>query len=129
MIRVLIVDDQLAFRKHAVRLLQSAGMDVVAEADNIAEAEVQVRLHRPDLALVDLMLPEMNGIEGTARLKALHPSLRVILVSAMGNHFDALRAAALEAGAEDFVPKDALCSDRVRTWQQPEWRSPGADTG
>ncbi len=117
MIRVLVVDDQPAFRRRLCRLLTRAGFGVVGEAGTIAEAEAEVRAKEPDLAVVDLILPGIHGMEGVARLKALRPELRVILVSVHHDHVGLLRAAAVDAGAEDFVPKDDLDLELVRLWK------------
>lgn len=116
MIRVLIVDDEPVFRRQLRRLLTEAGLLIVAEARNIAEAELHVRTQKPDLAVVDLMLPDIDGMEGIARLKALCPHLRVILVSVIQAHVELIRAAAVEAGAEDFLPKDSLSVRVVQSW-------------
>ena len=82
MTRVLIVDDQPAFRRHLRRLLTQAGLTVVGEAGDIPEAADLVQALRPDLAVVDVMLPGIDGLEGTLRLRALFTPLRVILISA-----------------------------------------------
>jgi two-component system chemotaxis response regulator CheY len=116
MIRILIVDDQPAFRRQLRALLTRAGFDVVGEAQDIAEAEKQVRDTRPDLAVVDVMLPEINGLEGTPRLKTIAPGLRVILVSAYRDRADIFRSAAKEVGAEAFFAKEDLDLEVVRTW-------------
>ncbi len=123
MIRVLIVDDQPAFRTQLRRLLHRAGFDVVGEAGTIPEAETQVRSLRPDLAVVDVMLPGVNGLAGAPRLKALLPGLRVILISAYADRADALRLAAREAGAETFVAKDDLDLRLVETWKTERSRT------
>jgi DNA-binding NarL/FixJ family response regulator len=115
-IRVLIVDDEPVFRRQLRRLLTEAGLLIVAEARNIAEAELHVRTQKPDLAVVDLMLRDIDGMEGIARLKALCPHLRVILVSVIQAHVELIRAAAVEAGAEDFLPKDSLSVRVVQSW-------------
>ena len=116
MTRVLIVDDQPAFRRHLRRLLIHAGLAVVGEAGDIPEAETLAQTLQPDLALVDVMLPGVNGLDGTPRLKALSPHLRVILISAHQNHADNFRAAAQEVGAEEFISKDDLDMSVVRAW-------------
>jgi len=116
MTRILIVDDQPAFRRQLRQLLTYAGLTVVGEAGDIAEAEAQVRTLQPDLAVVDVMLPGVNGLEGTARLKALAPALRVILISAYADRGDLFRAAAQAAGAQAFVPKEDLDLRVVRNW-------------
>jgi DNA-binding NarL/FixJ family response regulator len=99
-------------------LLTLAGLNIVGEAGDIPEAEEQVRATRPDLAIVDVMLPGINGVEGAARLKALAPNLRVILISAYPDRVNVFRQAAQDAGAETFIPKDALDLEMVRSWNQ-----------
>lgn len=116
MTRVLIVDDQPAFRRHLRRLLIHAGLTVVGETGNIPEAETLAQTLQPDLALVDVMLPGVNGLDGTPRLKASSPNLRVILISAHQNHADNFRAAAQEVGAEGFISKENLDLSVVRAW-------------
>lgn len=116
LIRVLIVDDQPGFRRHLSRLLRRAGLEIVGETDTISAAEDAVAAHCPDLALVDLMLPDVDGLQGTPRLKELCPGLRVILISVISNQRDTLRAAAVAVGAEGFFPKDELNIDLVRSW-------------
>jgi DNA-binding NarL/FixJ family response regulator len=119
MTRVLVVDDQPTFRRQLSRLLIYAGLAVVGEAGDIPEAESQVRALRPDLAIVDVMLPGVNGLDGTRRLIELSPGLRVILVSAHHDQADVFRAAAEEVGAEAFVPKDELDLQTVQAWIKP----------
>ena len=63
------------------------------------------------------MLPGVNGLEGTPRLKALAPGLRVILVSAYADRSDLFRAAAQAAGAEAFIAKDDLDVSVVSAWR------------
>jgi len=115
-IRVLIVDDQPIFRRHLRRLLNHAGLITVGEAGDIPEAEAQVKALQPDLAIVDVMLPGVNGLEGAPRLKALLPTLRIILVSAYNDHADLWQAAAKEAHVEAFIRKDDLTPNLVRAW-------------
>jgi DNA-binding NarL/FixJ family response regulator len=116
MTRVLIVDDRPAFRRQLRQLLTLAGLTVVGEAGDIPEAETLLQTLRPDLAVVDVILPGVNGLEGTPRLKALAPNLRVILVSAHRDRAELFQAAAKEAGAEAFISKDDLDLEVVRTW-------------
>jgi DNA-binding NarL/FixJ family response regulator len=116
MTRVLIVDDQASFRHQLRQLLSCAGLEVVGEASDIPTAEGLVQSLRPDLAIVDLMLPGLNGLQGTQRLKTTAPWLRVMLVSAYRDHAAAYRIAAQQAGAEDFFAKDELTLSVVRTW-------------
>ncbi|HSD84391.1 MAG TPA: response regulator transcription factor [Anaerolineae bacterium] len=116
MTRVLIVDDQASFRHQLRQLLIYAGLEVVGEAGDISTAEGLVQSLQPELAIVDIMLPGINGLEGTRRLKALLPSLRVILISAYRDRAELYRAAAAQVGAETFIAKDDLEVDVARTW-------------
>ncbi len=116
--RVLIVDNQPTFRRQLRALLDHAGLNVVGEADDIPDAERQTRLLQPELAIVDVVLPGINGLEGTRRLKALSPALRVILVSAYTDRAEVFQRAALDAGAETFIPKDDLDPNVVRAWMK-----------
>ena len=118
MTRVLIVDDQHSFRCQLRALLERAGLNVVGEAGDIPEAERETRARHPDLAIVDVMLPGINGIEGTSRLQAIAPNLRVILVSAYPNHGNLFCQAAQNIGAEMFVAKDDLDLAMVRSWKE-----------
>jgi DNA-binding NarL/FixJ family response regulator len=124
MTRVLIVDDQASFRHQLRQLLNYAGLEVVGEASDIPVAESLVQSLHPDLAIIDIMLPGINGLEGTRRLKSLAPGLRVILVSAYRDHAAAYRTAATQVGADLFIAKDELDVNVVRRWiasahQQP----------
>ena len=119
MTRVLIVDDQPTFRRQLRQLLTYAGLEVVDEAGDIPEAECLVRKLRPDLAVVDVELPGINGLEGAPRLKAIAPQLRVILVSAYRDRAEVFRTAATEADAEAFIPKDELDLPTVQAWARP----------
>jgi len=118
MTRVLIVDDQPAFRRLLRQLLERAGLAVVGEVGDIPAAEVLVQTLQPDLAVVDVMLPGINGLKGTPRLKALAPGLRVILISAYRDRAEVFRAAAEKVGAEAFIPKDDLNLEMVRAWKK-----------
>jgi DNA-binding NarL/FixJ family response regulator len=118
MTRVLIVDDQASFRYQLRQLLIYAGLEVAGEASDIPTAEGLVQSLSPDLAIVDLMLPGINGLDGTRRLKSIAPGLRIILVSAYRDHAAAYRAAAAQAGADQFIAKDELDIGVVRTWME-----------
>ena len=121
MTRVLIVDDQPSFRHHLRQLLSYAGLTVVGEAGDIPVAKELLQDLKPDIAVVDVMLPGESGIEGTPQLKALVPSMRVILVSAHHDSAQMLQKSAEEAGAEAFITKDDLDLDVVKKWmEKPE---------
>jgi DNA-binding NarL/FixJ family response regulator len=113
--RVLIVDDRPAFRRQLRRLLEHAAADVVGEAADIPQAEMQAETLQPDLAVVDVMLPGVSGFDGVPLIKARAPGLRVILVSAY-HQADIFRQAAERAGAEAFVHKEDLDLSVVKAW-------------
>jgi DNA-binding NarL/FixJ family response regulator len=119
MTRVLIVDDQVSFRHQLRQLLIYAGLGVVGEASDIPTAERLVATLRPELAVVDIMLPGINGLDGTRRLKAIAPQLRVILISAYRDQAEVYRAAAQQVGAEAFFAKDELDLSVVQMWAAP----------
>ncbi len=114
MTRVLIVDDKPSFQRQLRQLLIYAGLEVAGEACDIPTAEEPHEFLRPDLAIVYLMLPDSNGLQGSQRLRATAPWLRVILVSAYRDHAEAYRAAAQQVGAEGFIAKDDLDLNAVR---------------
>ena len=72
--------------------------------------------------MVDVMLPGVNGLEGTPRLKTLVPALRVILVSAHRDQADLFRSAVQDVGAEAFLLKDDLDVEAVQAWTNREAR-------
>ena len=116
MTRVLIVDDQPLFRRHLRQLLSYAGLTVVGEASDISTAKTLAQELRPDMAVVDVMLPGESGIDGIPHLKALVANLRVFLISAHHDRAQILQQSAAEVGAEAFIPKDDLDLDVVKGW-------------
>lgn len=108
MTRVLIVDDQPAFRRQLGELLHSIGWEVVGEASDIPEAERLAQAIHPDLALVDVMLPDINGIEGIPLLKKAAAKMHVILVSAYHDQLKLFHDSARRSGADAFISKDEL---------------------
>ncbi len=127
MTRVLIVDDQPSFRRQLCALLRHAGFDVIGEANDIPEGEAALRATPCDLAIVDVMLPGINGLEGVPRLKAIAPGVRVILVSAHRDYADILQKAAKEVNAEGFIPKDDLDLQLVESWKPAQRASSGGE--
>ena len=117
MTRVLIVDDQPSFRRRLRQLMTYAGLEVVGETGDIPTAEALLPECQPDLAVVDILLPGINGLEGTLRLKAISPGLRVILVSAYSDQASVFQASARSIGAEAFIPKDNLDLQTFQGWK------------
>jgi DNA-binding NarL/FixJ family response regulator len=104
-IRVLLADDHDLFRAGIRALLEGlAGIEVVAEAGNGRDALRLCRAHHPDVALMDILMPELNGLDATARLAAISPSTRTIILS-MNAHEDYVLQA-LRAGAVGYLLKN-----------------------
>src|SRR5690348_2153437 len=111
MVSVLIVDDDEGFRRLAVRVLAAAGFDVVGEAGTCAGAMSTAQICRPATALVDVNLPDGDGIGLSRMLAALPWRPRIVLTS---GDADAGRAARIaRAGAVGFLTKDELADGRL----------------
>lgn len=111
--KVLIVEDQPPMRRALRDLLQTAIPELaVLEAETAAQALTLCLAQRPDVVLMDIRLPDGNGIELTARIRALLPGTAVIVVSALAGrrYVDHARA----AGAIAFVGKDHVYRDLIR---------------
>jgi DNA-binding NarL/FixJ family response regulator len=104
MIRVLSVDDHPLLREGIAALVNSEGdMQLVAEATNGQDAIEKFRLHRPDVTLMDLQMPAMNGIEAIIGIRSEFPDARVIVLTTYTGDVQVLRA--LKAGARAYVLK------------------------
>ncbi len=105
MTRVMVVDDHPMWRDAVARDLAAAGLQVVAVAGNGEEALRRAPAARPQVAVVDLQLPGISGVEVTAELVRADPGLRVLVLSASGEREDVL--AAVKAGATGYLVKSA----------------------
>ena len=119
MTRVLIVDDQPEFRKQLSSVITFSGLVVAGEAGSVAEALELLPSLSPDLAIVDIDMPGINGIDGTRLLKKAAPKLRVILVSAYSDQSTLFMQAAARVGAECFISKDRLDLEVIKSWECP----------
>ncbi len=104
-IRVMVVDDHPMWRDAVARDLIEAGYDVVASAADGAQALRITGAARPDVVVLDLQLPDMSGVEVTRGLRAAHPAVRVLVLSASGEQQDVLDA--VKAGAAGYLLKSA----------------------
>ncbi|MEU4690872.1 response regulator transcription factor [Actinoplanes sp. NPDC023714] len=109
-IAVLLADDQALMRESFRALLDaSPGFHPVAEAGNGVEAVALARQHRPDVVLMDVRMPEMDGIEATRQISASVPGVRVLILTTFD--LDEYVYAALRAGASGFLVKDTTAAD------------------
>ena len=106
MIQILVVDDHESLRKGLGRVFDGrVDMEIAAEAATGAQAEALLHSRAFDVALVDLTLPDMSGMEVLARAQAICPQMAVLIVSACPE--DQYAVNVLKAGAAGFVPKDS----------------------
>ncbi|MDN4480618.1 response regulator [Demequina muriae] len=111
-LRVLLVDDQALVRMGFSLVLGGEDdLDVVGEAGDGATAVAQVRALRPDVVLMDVRMPGMNGIEATRLIVAEHPDTRVVVLTTFD--LDEYAFGALRAGASGFLLKDARPAELV----------------
>ena len=105
MIKVLIVDDHALVRMGIRRLLEDmSDMDVVADAESGEQALLLVKTHSPDVVLLDMKMPGIDGWEVTRRLKKSNPHIKVIAVTAMCS--DPLPTRVLQLGAMGYLTKE-----------------------
>jgi DNA-binding NarL/FixJ family response regulator len=104
-LRVMVVDDHPLWRDAVERDLVAAGLDVVAVAADGREALARFPAARPDVLVLDLQIPAPDGVAVTAEVVGQDPSVRVLVLSASGEHADVL--AAVKAGATGYLVKSA----------------------
>ena len=113
-IRVLSVDDHPLFREGVAALLAGQpDLTLVAEGSNGREAVEQFRRHRPDVTLMDLQMPEMNGVDAMVAICEEFPSARIIVLTTYVG--DALVLRALKAGARAYLLKSLLRKELLET--------------
>ena len=117
-IRVLLVDDHAVVRQGLRTFLElqddsdSLPIEVVGEAANGREAIEQARSNQPDIVLLDLMMPEMNGLEATPRILEACPTARVLILTSFGEEDSVIPA--LKAGAQGYLLKDIAPDELVK---------------
>ena len=104
-IRVLLADDHALFRAGIRSLMQTLdGIEIVAEASNGREALDLCKTHRADVVLMDIVMPQLNGLDATARLAVISPQTRAIILSMNANEEYILQA--LRCGAAGYLLKN-----------------------
>lgn len=107
---ILICDDAAFMRMMIKDILTKNGYTVVGEAENGAKAVEKYAELKPDLVLMDITMPEMDGIQALKKIKEAYPSATVIMCSAMGQQ--AMVIESIQSGAKDFIVKP-FQADRV----------------
>jgi len=103
--RVLVVDDHSLLRTGLANIInQETDLEVVAEAANGRDAIDAFLIHRPDVVLMDLRMPEMEGVEAIRRIREIDPQARVVVLTTYDADEDIARA--LQAGAKAYILKD-----------------------
>jgi len=102
-VRVLIVDDAIFMRRMIADILKKEGFEIVGEAGTGAQAVETYRQLQPDLVTMDIIMPDMSGIDAVREIMKEYSNAKILMVSAMGQQ--SLVVEAIQAGAKDFVIK------------------------
>jgi two-component system, chemotaxis family, chemotaxis protein CheY len=100
---VLICDDAVFMRTMVADILQKAGFDVVGEAETGLQAVEKYKALKPDLVTMDIVMPEMSGVDAAREICKFDPAAKIVMCSAIGQQ--ALVVDAIKAGARDFIVK------------------------
>lgn len=113
---VMVVDDEAHIRKFVTLLLKSLGITAVVEATNGEEAVAKFGTDHPDLVLLDVNMPKVDGIETLRQIKAIDPDAVVIMLTSLANRHTV--EVALEIGAANYIRKDTPKEEIVRALQE-----------
>jgi DNA-binding NarL/FixJ family response regulator len=123
MIRIIIADDHLLFRQSLRTIVEKQGdMVVVAEAGNGIEAIKQAKIHQPDIILMDVEMPVMNGIDATLQIHEAFGGIKIIALSTHAEQIYIDRM--MKAGASDYLSKICSREDLIDCIHLV-WESPG----
>ncbi|MBM7581392.1 two-component system chemotaxis response regulator CheY [Caldicoprobacter guelmensis] len=108
--RILLVDDAAFMRMMLKDILTKNGYEIAGEAENGLKAVEKYKELQPDLVIMDITMPEMDGIQAVREIKKINPDAKIVMCSAMGQQ--AMVIESIQAGARDFVVKP-FQADRV----------------
>jgi two-component system chemotaxis response regulator CheY len=111
--KVLVVDDVPFVRKTISRILSDANYQVIGEAEDGIQAIQQYRKLQPDVVTMDVVMPNMSGIEATRKITQLDKSSRIVMISAMEQ--ENLVMEAINAGARDYLLKPFSAAELLKT--------------
>jgi DNA-binding NarL/FixJ family response regulator len=112
-IKLIIADDHVVIRMGLARLLEGQGVDIVAETSSGKETLAKTRKLKPDVLLMDVIMPDMDGLDTLERVRKAVPQTKVIMMSALDN--PTYTARAMASGAATFLLKDASGKEFVST--------------
>lgn len=115
-LRVMLADDNAPVRRSLKTLLEREGFNVVGEADDGEQAVTLADRHRPDVILLDLSMPRLNGIEAARRIHKANPGARTIILTVHCDYQYVVQA--LEAGVHGYILKARATNDLARGVQE-----------
>ena len=101
--KVMLVDDASFMRMMLKNILVGSGYEIAGEAENGAKAIEQYKALKPDLVIMDIIMPEMGGIDAVREIMKTNPGAKILMCSSMGQQ--SLVVEAIQAGAKDFIVK------------------------
>lgn len=113
MSKILIVDDAIFMRKVIIDLLTENDYTDIVEAGDGVEAVTMFQEHKPDLVIMDITMPELDGIETIKKIRALDENATILMCSAMGHEL--MVQEALNQGAKDFIVKPFKSERMIRS--------------
>lgn len=116
--KLIIADDHIMFRSGLIAVLEAEGFEIVGEASNGEEAVELIKEFRPDVAVLDMNMPLMNGIETQCRLSELAIDCKTVILTMFEDEFSVLHA--FQAGVQGYVLKSQAATDLVRALQELE---------
>lgn len=116
-IRLLIVDDHVLIRKGIRALIRTeAGIDIIGEADNGQDAVILAKRLDPDVIVLDLVMPVMDGVETIEKIKKFKPGAKILVLTSFDDDDRILKA--LKAGAHGYLLKDSSAIDLIESIRQ-----------